>query len=336
MNDKATLIMLANQKEKLRRQLRRGDVADRAVADEFLTAYKSHVTHRQGLAKLEDKAKASLKHAEAAKKTLDMAVKQILKKSKAAIPPPPLPPPLPPPIDPPPPLPPPLDPAPPLPLPPQPELKIETGSGGGASLGDPGAEVPGSALAIDEEPKGPKKAKDDKKKPKDKKDKAKKDKKHKKKKKHKKDKSKKGAVSGPPYFATDVDTEKRLLQVLTALANAWEHDKKESVLRWLARDVHEEAAKVRKGVLDQVETAYFRKGVVPKPIPKGGLESLFVARLGAFPDEQRAFFFEQRLLKMSKKLKADLHEDDKMNMYCTYVGQSTRILQGILRSLMFI
>ena len=39
---------------------------------------------------------------------------------------------------------------------------------------------------------------------------------------------------------------------------------------------------------------------------------------------------------MSKKLKADLHEDDKMNMYCTYVGQSTRILQGILRSLMFI
>ena len=197
---------------------------------------------------------------------------------------------LPPPIDPPPPLPPPLDPAPPLPLPPQPELKIETGSGGGASLGDPGAEVPGSALAIDEEPKGPKKAKDDKKKPKDKKDKAKKDKKHKKKKKHKKDKSKKGAVSGPPYFATDVDTEKRLVQVLTALANAWKHDKKESVLRWLARDVHEEAAKVRKGVLDQVETACFRKGVVPKPIPKGGLESLFVARLVAFPDAQRAFF----------------------------------------------
>ena len=77
MNDKATLIMLANQKEKLRRQLRRGDVADRVVADGFLTAYKSHVTHRQGLARLEDKAKASLKHAEAAKKTLDMAVKQI-------------------------------------------------------------------------------------------------------------------------------------------------------------------------------------------------------------------------------------------------------------------
>jgi hypothetical protein len=82
MNDKATLIMLENQTDKLRRQLRRGDVADRAVADGFLSAYKSHVTHRQGLAKLEDKAKASLQHAEAAKKTLDMAVKQIKKKVK--------------------------------------------------------------------------------------------------------------------------------------------------------------------------------------------------------------------------------------------------------------
>ena len=41
MNDKATLIMLENQTGKLRRQLRRGDVADRAVAEGFLTDYKA-------------------------------------------------------------------------------------------------------------------------------------------------------------------------------------------------------------------------------------------------------------------------------------------------------
>jgi hypothetical protein len=99
------------------------------------------------------------------------------------------------------------------------------------------------------------------------------------------------------------------------LKKAWKNAKKDSVVRRLARDGHEQAAKVRRGVLHQVDTAYFRKGAVPKPITKGALESLFVARLVEFSDAYRAMFFEQRLLKMGKKLKADLHADEKKDTY---------------------
>ena len=169
----------------------------------------------------------------------------------------------------------------------------------------------------------------------------KKDKKHEKKAKkhkhkegkHKKDGKHKKKDKEDMYFATDVDTEKRLCKVLTDLADCWEHKKKEAVLRWLAGDVRREVDMVKKGTKDKSTSVYCRQGTPALPIKKGDLEALFVARLLKLSDNERRSFFERRLLKMSKDLELALSAAETnmiwiacMHVYvCVYIETSIRM-----------
>ena len=73
-------------------------------------------------------------------------------------------------------------------------------------------------------------------------------------------------VAGTEVFPTDVDAEARLLMMLRRLARKWAHTHKRSTLIWTARDIRDEASRIKKGTLLPKLSRYYKKweGPVPK------------------------------------------------------------------------
>ena len=76
MDNKSTLVSLEQQRERLQRQLRKGDIIDREAAADFFAEQKQALKDIQAVAKLEDQAKKLLKQSEQQKNNAHCVVQE--------------------------------------------------------------------------------------------------------------------------------------------------------------------------------------------------------------------------------------------------------------------
>ena len=240
MEDKTTVAMLELRREKLMRQLRRGDVDDAAAAAKFLSPQKAETVRAQAEAARVDAELRTLKDKRTAKKDVALAL-ALAKKANTLLP------------------------LPPPPLPPDSGGSVDPAASGagvaapasapaasGASVAAPASDLAASgagvaASASDAGVVAPKSKAPVSAAPKE----------------------VKPLPPGSSVFAVQVDTPARCEQTLTRLAAAWAHEHKKPTTRWSANMIARECAKYRKGTLVPNLSRYFKGEERPASKGKG-------------------------------------------------------------------
>ena len=287
MEDKSTIGLLETRREKLLRQLRRGDADNAVAASRFLAAQKEEAANARAEAALQDAENQILKEKKKAKRDAEIAL-TMSKKKKV-----------------------------PLPLPaPTREGATADAAGPKTSSADVVATEGPKTSSVDVVAKvgpktssadvvakvGPKTSSAD-------------------------VVAKVGPKTLPPgstVFAVEVDTAARLEHVLLRLGADWAHDHKQATFRWTAQDIMKESARYRKNELVLQWSRYFRRTTsFPTSKEKGHLELFVVKRIMQLNVVQRRVFFDKQFALMQKRDCAATGQEKCTAQHNTYVYVAT-------------